>query len=227
MTLPAYESYVYKDSARAWSITMDKPTGVAEGDLIIALLAGKADGVVGWDDPGGSGWTSRYTHDGSANSIAMEIKTVTAGAAEPSSYAFPTSDERCRHVCFLIRVSGQSQENFDGYAVSEDQTASTTQTAPSYTTTQDDCLIIRWCLATRTDWSWTDEPTTLIQHSTLAYGSANSASCTYEDAASAGATGTADWTSDSSRAYNTVTMAIPGVVSSANPTPIIHQLLAG
>lgn len=102
MTAPVYESAA-SASGSSGSITINKPTGTAEGDLLVAFFRCIADQTV--TDPGD--WT---TLDDDANSGTSNYEVThaafwkVAGASEGSDYTFThtsSGSEGC-----ILRISG-------------------------------------------------------------------------------------------------------------------------
>lgn len=84
------------ESENASSVTVNKPTGVAEGDLLIAQVFHRA---TGYSTGVPSGWTlirSSLATTGSFGAQRLEVYTKTAGASEPANYSwtFPSSASR-------------------------------------------------------------------------------------------------------------------------------------
>lgn len=70
------------------AVTIDKPTGTVEGDLLIAIIAVDSNATAdsGWTQP--SGWTLIRKDGLDANSYTMMSAYKVAGGAEPASYTF-------------------------------------------------------------------------------------------------------------------------------------------
>lgn len=84
------------------TITITKPTGTAEGDLLFAVL-GMADEGLSYATP--SGWTLETTY--SAQNMRLQTFEKVAGASEPASYSFTTALEFNDKVGAIVRISGQ------------------------------------------------------------------------------------------------------------------------
>lgn len=70
-------------SGSATSLVIPKPTGVAQGDLLVAVMGG---GNVTWT--GDTSWTERIDQ---AAGVGLRVATLEAGASEPASYTFTAS----------------------------------------------------------------------------------------------------------------------------------------
>jgi len=71
------------------ALTINKPTGVQSGDLLIAVMAGGTGGAGGtWT--GDTGW-SEVADQGGGSTADLRVAYKVAGASEPSSYSFTYS----------------------------------------------------------------------------------------------------------------------------------------
>ncbi|GAF69290.1 unnamed protein product, partial [marine sediment metagenome] len=140
MAYPVYESFAEeKVSTLESSIVIDKPAGVAENDLMVAVIAQGRSGDPWTMTPPG-GWSTFYNgtyYGGATLSAFYKI----AGDSEPSDYTF-TFDATQRAYGFIIRVSGVRVADpiniFD-----KESDATDTPRSPSVVTTEDECLILR------------------------------------------------------------------------------------
>lgn len=145
MAAPVIETQQSDDTGGsvATSLTINKPTGTVQGDLLL-LIAGDDNSSV---SPRGfttiSGWTEQVD-DGSSNSDSqINIQTKVAGASEPSTYTLEDVSSfeiwaetyRISGVDTTTPVNVVGSTNISGFAP-----AGTTP-APGLTTTVDDCLV--------------------------------------------------------------------------------------
>jgi hypothetical protein len=122
--------------SNATSITIPKPSGTVEGDLLIAFISKDDSDDIVHD----GSWTVEQTlNNGGAYRAACHWKI--AGASEDPDYTWTSDNENWAGV--LYRVTG-----FDSASpinASDSQTsASNAPISPSITTNVDDCLIIAW-----------------------------------------------------------------------------------
>jgi len=128
-------------AANSTALTIDKPAGTAEGDLLVAVLAGR-------DDDGTNsfttltGWTAvafQGEDTGSGNTM-IGLFYKKAGASEPTSYTWTQAESR-RFAGFIHRITGLDADNpVDVFATVEDDSFDATADAPSVTPTSAD----RW-----------------------------------------------------------------------------------
>lgn len=122
------------------SLTIEKPTGTAEGDWIIIFAAQRNNPAPTLTGP--SGFTAVEQLIASQTTVGCWYKQ--AGASEPSTYTV-TSNRSQEYCVAAMRITGgdstDALENSDisGYS------AATTFTAPGVTTSVADCLILRYC----------------------------------------------------------------------------------
>lgn len=70
-------------SGSATSLVIPKPTGVAQGDLLVAVMSG---GAVTWT--GDTSWSERIDQGADPS---LRVATLEAGGSEPASYTFTAS----------------------------------------------------------------------------------------------------------------------------------------
>jgi hypothetical protein len=137
---PTYQSLATATrGSNGTSLTINKPTGTTQGDLLIAILSKDGTGAI--NTP--SGWTlinEGSSGTGSGN-IRLGVFYKVAGASEPSSYTITWSDSE-QAVGAILRYSNfctGNPINVSGSATG----GSNTPTAPSVTTTVADTLVLR------------------------------------------------------------------------------------
>lgn len=146
MTAPAYRSrtsqYVYNP---AGTITLNKPSGVVEGDyMIAALLNNDGSRTIGTVP---SGWTllESQTVPAGDNRIGLWVYGKLAGSSEPSTYTWQVTSASTSFngSCSIAAYSGSSGVDADGSTLSA---ALTTEPydidAPSVTTLGADRLLV-------------------------------------------------------------------------------------
>ncbi len=130
----AYQSFTEaKAPTNVTELTINKPAGVVEGDLMVAVVIASYGG-----DSSSSGWT---VIQGYISSIACVTFYKIAGADEPDDYTF-TWASSYQAYGFIMRITGHDTStpiNVSGLATG----TSANPTCPSVTTTKDDCLILR------------------------------------------------------------------------------------
>lgn len=213
MAVPVVESFSSGGNASNDTKTITKPTGTAEGDLLVAFVGlGRDPELTSVTLP--SGWSLLIDQeDGSSSSPESKLVVgyKVAGASEPSDYTITLSSSM-RWVAGIGRISGVdtgSPINVSDSVGVED--FNTTHTAPSVTTTVADCLLL-CAIATRQAY----EPTIPVGMSLEYDGEADfspTLSRTWvkaasEAATSSGATGTRDFTTASGDASALASIAI-------------------
>ena len=123
-------------SGAATSVTVSKPTGTIEGDVMIAAL--------GWDANGSitapSGWTLiRSTLFNTDNNVAAWYKV--AGASEPANYTWsqPANDDFSVGIATYYNVNKSNPINVEN---AQTNSASSNVVAPSVTTTVANTMLV-------------------------------------------------------------------------------------
>lgn len=115
-----------------------KPTGTAEGDVMIAIC--QSGGGVTHDDPGG--WTLYDSYSHSTANLVNTIFYKVAGSSEPSSYTFTDDSGSVTPMCTAILTFRGVDTSEPINAINDAETAGTdTVSTPSVTTTQR-CLML-------------------------------------------------------------------------------------
>lgn len=208
MASPVVESVATTNkSSNATEITVTKPSGTAEGDLLFASICVDSQTPT-IDTP--SGWTALHKQQAVAISTAIFYKL--AGGSEPSDYTFTWPSTNADSTAAIARISGAHQTT--PIDVSDEGTGgSSTMVAPAVTTTVDDTLIVRVVLADQGATSidpWTP-PTDHTEewdfaNPTLFDGQGQTMA--HIDQASAGDSGTGSFTANASDGYHGYTVAI-------------------
>lgn len=221
MAAPVVESKsfaVTQSGGTVNSLTVTKPSGVAEGDLLVAVLSSNLEAI---SISGGAAWTLRASV---ANTGFCRIFTSVAGASEPSSYTIATDDlDNDQFGGTIFRVSGADTSSpVDVYGTNTG--TSSTPTAPSITTTVADTLLfVGHALdANRLATPDTGFPTgyTGGRHEQTDSPAACVHGSAYKSQASAGSTGTAAFTCDSSDTWAALQLAIKPAAGGGGPDPI-------
>jgi len=169
---------VLVNSGNGTTITVKIPTVVNAGDLWLAIVTtDRENGVTTHAD-----WTLEDSGDGSfGNDVELFVYSLVADGTESGDYSF-THGSGEQWCAITLRISGH--DGIDVINVQSGAGSGATQTAPSVTTTVDDCLVIR---AVGSDRSDTYSGTHLWEETD---GSGVSTCGDEEVQASAGATGT-------------------------------------
>lgn len=210
--VPVIESVATKgNSSASANVVITKPTGTAEGDLLLAIIGGRTATAAA--DPGD--WTdvgSQLQGDSGASFSAVFYKI--AGASEGTDYTFVVTDAGDnRNTGAILRISGH-----DPTTPINVQTADTSQTTdpscPTATTTVADCLIVLSAAHVQ----GSDDDLTIPGSTTERFdvnsgssiGSSNEGASTSK--ASAGATGAFQWTGTlgTEAVTRTIAVAPPG-----------------
>ena len=188
------------------SHTVTMPSPISDGDLMLTL--GGTDG--GGETHGYTSWTQIDSEVGSVHTSSMWERTA---SSEPASYTFTVSSSEKLQAIIAI-INGQDAASPINASASGIGT-SDSPISPTVTTTVDDCLIIRG-FACDDDLIATDDTgnpagtTVILVRDTSGDGGDVSAGMAYESQLTAGATGTATWTSalSASSPWSACTIAI-------------------
>lgn len=176
------ESFASASSATT-SVAVTKPTGVASGDLVIGIS--RANNATAMSS---SDFTTEIfdVAEGADNSrLAMYYKI--AGGSEPASYTF-TGTSSNNMDAIVVRVSGADTTTpFDTFGTTTNSTPETTSTAPSINTAGANYLVIRAAGLDGGAQTFSATPDTEIAR-------VQEMAASYKIQASAGATGTGDFT---------------------------------
>jgi len=220
--VPVYQSFAEAKAATNVSeITIDKPAGVVEGDLMVAVMALR-------DCCWSSGWTPLV--DTFGDYLVLSTLYKIAGADEPSSYTFSWASASPAYAC-ILRITGYNEDTFLDSSGTTESESSANPTCPSVVTTEDDCLVLRLFIADDNSIDIDSGYPSGTTGITVDYsGSADGPSCgiAYEPQETAGATGTAVFSLTASEAWGTTTIAIaPEGLSSLTGAAVVSSTTSG
>ncbi|MGA9349661.1 MAG: GEVED domain-containing protein, partial [Anaerolineae bacterium] len=187
------------------SLTINKPTGTVQGDLLLAAIS--VDGTPNISPPDTTWTTIRERNSGSQ--VRLEVYYKVAGSSEPDSYRFTWSGGQ-QAAGAILRYSGvDTTTPINASGIGSGTSAS--PTAPSVTTTVTDTMVVRIYGADDDDLSTSPYPSgytgRLNIESNSGYGT-----CSLGVAdvvrASAGATGSAAFSLSASEEWVGVTVAL-------------------
>lgn len=210
-TAPAFGSSATATTGGATSLTVTLPTGVASGDLLIAVVALNARTNVG--TPGG--WTLLDEGDCAGASSTCRLEVFYQYYSSGSSVQFTWSGTQ-KAIGGVLRYTGASGTPTAGTAATD---TSASPTCPSVTTTVANTRVVRIFAAGDDSLSGTPYPAGHAGRYALALGGAGSdlaegAADTTQ--ASAGATGTAAFALTDSENWRAQTVVIaPALVAPA------------
>lgn len=127
---PTFVGSAFAATALSASLSISKPTGVAEGDIMIAFLQHNTTAT--WTQP--SGWTELVDTGTASISVAYKV----AGASEGSSYAFSCTDTHERSGYILAYRGG----SFDVIGSVSSATSLSSLTIPSVTSALDNSILL-------------------------------------------------------------------------------------
>lgn len=144
MAAAVIESSAGGGAAGASSLSILKPTGTAEGDLLVAVL-------VQDDERAGaatlSGWTTVANVPGGSAGInaRTDVLAKEAGASEPSFYTFSGDGGSDDWGGVILRISGADTDpaNIDSATDDAAEDSGTSINIPGITTAEDDALVLR------------------------------------------------------------------------------------
>ncbi len=118
-------------AATAATLTITKPAGTAQGDVLVAAIV--ADGGTGTTITPPAGWTLARTETQTTN-LRTSVYTKTAGASEPANYAFTFSTARKAAGSMTAYTGVDPTAPVEANAGANSATAATVLNAPSVTT---------------------------------------------------------------------------------------------
>lgn len=205
---PVFEEFAEaKLTSTAEAIGVSKPGGTSAGDLLIAAVVWDSKQTRSHSAPGG--WNLVVTEEGGA-SVEFAVWWKVAGGSEPSNYQFTWVTSELAYG-WIMRFTGHDAAN-PIHAFSFDSSSSTSPTCPAVTSTVDNALILRLGAFDAPDIT-VDSPGlpghTAITMDTTGTGSGDvSGGAGYVAQATAGDSGTSDFTLTANEESVTVTIAI-------------------
>lgn len=194
-------------AAPTTGVTVTKPAGLADGDVLYAFVA--KSNYANTADFTCSGWTQVSTGTqgdilGAGNDVHVNVlrKVITSAAGEPADYAFVTTDATTRQMAAIIAcvrgANTATPENvvLGNFAASDDATPA----SRNLTTTVDNTLVLQFCMlslgstATKTWGAPSGYADGFSQTGTASAGSDVQIGVAYAVKAVAGAMGTNVWT---------------------------------
>jgi hypothetical protein len=126
----------------AASITIPKPAGAVEGDLLLAVVAHQGGTARGMTPP--TGWTAVPNGDiAQGTNARIHAWYRVAGAEEPDAYLFTLTGGSAQDTAGgILAISGANTAPIDASAGQANATSSKNATAPSVTTTVPSTLLV-------------------------------------------------------------------------------------
>lgn len=203
MAAPVVQSveHAQQDSPGSDTFTLTKPTGTAEGDLLVALISLTASTIT---HP--TGWTEVRVDDGYGSTDKVRIAYKVAGGSEPASYQWDDggASGTPKWVGAIYRITGHDPDVPIDVHSGQRLTSGTAVTAPGVTTTVDDCLLLfhGYVGFTSGDRTFTP-PGGMTEDYDRSVSTFIAATGAQEDLGAAGATGDRTATASSSANYRT------------------------
>jgi hypothetical protein len=123
------------------SISLAKPAGTAQGDLLLAVISHQSGAAASMVPP--TGWTAVPNTDYSdGNNARIHAWYKFAGASEPSSYTFTMSGSSQAIAGGMLAITGASGTPINASGGQVTSTNSLYLTAPSITTTAAKTLLV-------------------------------------------------------------------------------------
>jgi len=202
---PAFQSVV-TNTTTATSLTINKPTGVVQNDLLLATLAARGNTTI----TAPAGWTQiQQTNNGTTQTLAVFYRVATVDDIAAANYTFGLGTTAVGVAGAILRYTGVDPRfPIDASGIATGNSANAT--APSVTTSVADTTVLRIAgipnNGTLTVPSGTTERANLVRDPG---GAANDTRLGVADAvqAAAGATGTAAFT-NTSGAWVAATVAL-------------------
>lgn len=200
----AYDSHeTYSQTGGGTSVPVSVPSGITDGDLLIAFIATDNDSGAAFTAP--AGWTTIEGPNGNNSSAGGVYYRV--ASSEPSSYTWtvPSSDRRFGAI---IRVTGA--DTLD--PINDSASDTDTGLSPAVTTTVSDCLILSFMLHGKGTTHDRIPPTgfTAIYDVNTGLDVGISTECAWDDAPTAGSNGPYTWSSGggAGHSFQTFTVAV-------------------
>lgn len=217
MAAPVVASAQHSSGNGSTSITVTAPSGVADGDLLVVFIGINSSISI---SAAPSGWTLQESRSNGAVGLAVSVYTKIA-SSEGASWTW-TASASANYAAHALRVTGHDASTFYNIDGSQANTsASTSVTAPTITTTEDDCLLL-YCGYIKAATTFT-APSGMTE---VLDGQSGSSNRTMETAsetfATAGATGTRAATAGTSDVSIAVLLALAPSTAVAFPH---HPLL--
>src|SRR3990172_9172095 len=154
--MPAYQSHATNGTVEGsgTTITIDKPSGTAEGDLLVAQIVHGTGSQSTLDGGQPSGWTQIGVGNNADHNIGVWWKI--AGAAEPANYTFTSTIDNDMSG-EIIRISGAHPTTPINAQHIQLLTATASAITNNVTTTVDNCLLIFFACqddSANATWTW-------------------------------------------------------------------------
>lgn len=202
-TAPQYQSHVTVSTGTG-NLVFNKPSGTAQGDLLIVFMGFEKGSDVAITPP--SGWTLvQRINSGTDNGAAAYYKM--AGSSEPASYTFTLTNSP-KHAGGIVRYSGVDSVNPINVSATNSGTSSTSQVAPSVTTTVNNAKVLVYYTSKKPA-TYTPAATTTERWDApnTADGLPSNMMADFEQV-TAGATGTKTATASEAEVWQTITVAL-------------------
>lgn len=174
-----------EDGSNVASVTCSKPSGTAEGDLLIAYFTARRSGTkeLGSTDFGGT----NFLDEGfDTTDPMMSLFWKVAGASEPASWDFTIDSTNSRPCVNVARISGADTAD----PINVQSSISESTTSPSVNTDANNCMVCYCCTRRANDTTTVPSGTTLMmeQENSSSFGPFQQIG--YKILASAGSSGT-------------------------------------
>jgi hypothetical protein len=174
------------------NITLSKPTGTAEGDILVAFICGDSDTTI--TPPTGFSlvWTESATTFWASTGLCYWKR---AGASEPSSYTWTFSPTDMWFVGLVSAYSGcvDSGSPIDVYrTLGLDSQINPTHTISGITTTEDGCMLVMHTYSSSDQDNWGSWSSPLVGRSGST-GSGEGSGVQNDAGASGDKSATRDW----------------------------------
>lgn len=209
-SLVSFEEFTEaKRTSNGTSLTISKPAGTSETDLLLAAVVTDGDTKSSLSPPSGQDWT-KISLQKKGTKVTLGLWWKLANASEPSSHQFTWSGSQEAYG-WIMRFTGHDTENpINTWAHNGGNSSSAS--CPSVTTTVANTMIVR--IGGFDDDDINIDNTGLSSHIdiTMDESSSGSGTCSggagYKTQTSVGSSGTASFSLTNSEQYRTVTVAI-------------------
>mgnify|MGYP002624377787 CR=1 FL=1 len=218
MPAPTYQSHATAAAAAAASIACNVPSGVADGDLLVARVYTLNNPDVTHSTP--AGWTLIRV-DATTNPTVNRVSTYSRiAASEPASYTFSFAGSPSDALAAISRVTGaHASSPIDAHASNLYSATTTPHECPSVTTSVDECLLLLFDALPIASTTETAPGGSTQQYQFVSSGGVTArSSLATKEAATAGATGANSWSLSTARVGVATSVAI---APAAAPSDVI------
>lgn len=132
------------DIAPTTGLTITKPSGLADGDILYAVINKLHSSGGDWSSSGWANLSAQATTAGSDINSSILRKVISSTSGEPASYTFTNTDGASRPIsgCIITVRDGDTSTPEDATSTAANGTNDDNPDSPSITTNTDGALVI-------------------------------------------------------------------------------------